>query len=63
MILQILTEFIIIYYDETPSDLRELTSRVENLTVPPSEPVDTIFIEIDDLMTISEIANAPTFAT
>ena len=45
--------------DVTPQDLRELTARVENITLPPEEPVDTIFAEIDDLTTIADFANAP----
>ena len=45
------------------TDLCELTSHVENLTFPPSEPVDTIFSEIDDLAAIAEIASAPITAT
>ena len=49
--------------DVTPADLHELTSRVENLTFPPAEPVDTIFSEIDDLTAIAEIASAPITAT
>ena len=47
------------YGDVTPQDLRELTARVEALVLPPQEPVDTIFGEIDDLATIAEYANAP----
>ena len=43
----------------TPADLRELTSRVENLNFPSAEPVDTIFSEIDDLAAIAKIASAP----
>ena len=51
------------YGDVTPSDLRELTLRVENLSYPPSEPVDSIFVEIDDLAAIAEIAGAPITST
>ena len=47
------------YGDVTPQDLRELTARVENITLPPEELVDTIFAEIDDLATIPDFANAP----
>ena len=47
------------YGDVTPQDLRDLTLRVENLSYPPSEPVDTIFAEIDDLASIAEIASSP----
>ena len=36
-----------------------MTSRVESLSFPPQEPVDTIFSEIDDLVTIPKYANAP----
>ena len=60
---EILMHLFTTYGDVTPTDLRELTSRVENLTFPPSEPVDTIFSEIDDLAAISEIANAPITVT
>jgi len=60
---QILDHLFETYGDVTPQDLRELTLRVENLTYPPSEPVDTIFAEIDDLASIAEIANAPITAT
>jgi len=59
----ILTHLFTTYGDVTPQDLRELTSRVENLTFPPSEPVDTIFSEIDDLAAIAEIASAPITST
>ena len=47
------------YGDVTPQDLHELTLRVEILTYPPSESVDTIFSEIDDLASIAEIARSP----
>ena len=60
---EILTHLFVTYGDVTPSDLRELTSRVENLTFPSAEPVDTIFSEIDDLAAIAEIAGAPITAT
>ena len=36
---------------------------MESLTLSPSEPVDSIFSEIDDLAAISEIAKAPLIAT
>ena len=51
------------YGDVTPSELRDLTQRVEALSLPLSEPVDTIFSEIDDLASIAEIAGAPMTAT
>ena len=47
------------YGDITPQDLREIQMRVENRSFPPSEPVDTIFIEIDKLASIADIANSP----
>ena len=47
------------YGDVTPQDLWDLTIRVESLTYPPSEPIDTIFAKIDDLALITEIANSP----
>ena len=60
---EILMHFFTTYGDVIPTDLSELNLRVENLTFPPSEPVDTIFSEIDDLAAISEIANAPITVT
>ena len=56
---EILQHLFTTYGDVTPSDLRELTSRVENLTFPPLEPVDTVFAEIDNLAAIADIANCP----
>ena len=56
---EILQHLFSTYGDVTPTDLRELTARVENLSFPPDEPVDTIFSEIDDLAAIAEIANSP----
>ena len=49
--------------DVTPSDLPELTLRIENLSYPPSELVDSIFVEIDDLAAIAEIAGVPITST
>ena len=60
---EILDHLFTTYGDVTPSDLRELTLRVESLSYPPSEPVDSIFVEIDDLAAIAEIAGAPITAT
>ena len=51
------------YGDVTPQDLRDLTVRVETLSYPPSEPVDTIFAEIDDLASIADIASCPITAS
>ena len=51
------------YGSITPSDLKELMARVEALQFPPSEPVDSVFSELDDLAAISKIANAPFCAT
>ena len=51
------------YGNVTPSELRKLTYRVENLNLPPSKPVDSIFTEIDKLAVIAEIAKAPMTAT
>ena len=56
---EIFTHLFDTYGDVTPSELRELQARVESLTFPPSEPVDSIFSEIDDLAAIAEIARAP----
>ena len=47
------------YGDVTPQELRHLTAQVESLTLPPTEPVDTIFTEIEDPGTIAELAHAP----
>ena len=47
------------YGDVTPSELRDLQARMESLTLPPSEPVDSIFSKIEDLAAIAEIAKAP----
>ena len=43
--------------------MRDLTQCVEALTLPLSEPVDTVFSEIDDLVAIAKIANAPMTVT
>ena len=51
------------YGDVTPADLQELTSHVENLTIPPAEPMNTIFSEIDELAANNEIASAPITTT
>ena len=51
------------YGDVTPQDLRELIPLVKNLAYPPSEPVDTIFAEIDELAAIAEIAQSPITAS
>ena len=56
---EIFTHLFDTYGDVTPSELCELQARVESLAFPPSEPVDSIFSEIDDLAAISEIAKAP----
>jgi len=47
------------YGDVSPQELRMLKAQVESLNFPPNEPVDTIFTEIDELATISELARAP----
>ena len=47
------------YRDVSPQELHMLTTQVEALNFPPNEPVDTIFTEIDELATISELAWAP----
>ena len=60
---QILQHLFAAYGDVTPSALRELTTRVETLTIPPIELVDTIFVEIEDPVAIADIANAPLSAT
>ena len=56
---EIFTHLFDTYGDVTPSELRELQTRVESLAFPPSGPVDSIFSEIDDLAAISDIAKAP----
>ena len=60
---EILHHLFTTYGDVTPSDLRELTLLVDNLSYPPSEPVDSIFVEIDHLAAIAEIAGAPITST
>ena len=47
------------YSDISPQELCAITLQVENLHFPPHEPVDTIFTEIEELATISELARAP----
>ena len=47
------------YGDISPSELRTLTDQVQNMQYQPTEPVDTVFTEIDDLATISKMAGAP----
>ena len=60
---EILIHLFTTYGDVTPNDLQELTSRVKKLSFPPSEPVNTIFSEINNLAAIVEIANAPITST
>ena len=60
---EILHHLFATYGDVTPSDLREVTLRVENLSYPSSELVGSIFVEIDDLTAIAEIAGAPITST
>ena len=60
---EILDHLFTTYGDVTPSDLWELTLLIENLSYPPSEPVDSIFVEIDDLAAIADIAGAPITST
>ena len=47
------------YGDVSPRELQQLRNQVENIVFDPSEPVDTIFSEIEDLETIAEIAENP----
>ena len=47
------------YGDVSPQELKMLTTQVESINLPPNEPVDTLFAEIDDLATIAELAKAP----
>ena len=51
------------YGDATPSDLKELTTRVESLQFLPSEPVDTVFSKMNNLAAINEITNTLFSAT
>ena len=46
------------YGDISSTELRTLTDQVQNMQFYPQEPVHTIFIEIDDLATIAEMAEA-----
>ena len=47
------------YGDVSPRELQQLRNQVENIVFDPSEPVDTIFSEIEDLDTIAQIAENP----
>ena len=60
---QIFTHLFDTYGDVSPSELRDLTQRIEALSLPLSEPIDTIFSEIDNVASIAEIAGAPMTAT
>ena len=60
---EILDHLFTTYDDVTPSNLRELALHVENISYPPSKPVDPIFVEIDDLAAITDIASAPIRST
>jgi hypothetical protein len=56
---QIFTHLFDAYGDITPQELRELRQQVENYTFTPTEPVDSVFAEIDDLSDMSTIARSP----
>jgi len=47
------------YGDVTPKELQELSARVKNMTFDPVDPIDGVFIEIDDLENIAEMAENP----
>jgi hypothetical protein len=47
------------YGDVSPKELKQLRDQVETMVFDPSEPVDTIFAEIEDLETIAEMAENP----
>ena len=43
------------YWNVTPNKLKDLTTSVKSPTLPPSESVDTLFFEFDDLAAVAEI--------
>jgi len=47
------------YGDIAPKELKQLRDQVENMIFDPSEPVDTVFAEIEDLETIAALADNP----
>ena len=47
------------YGDVSPLELKQLRDQVEAMVFDPTEPVNTIFVEIDDLDTIAEMAENP----
>lgn len=56
---QILLHLFDTYGDITPKQLSDLKSNVEDMVFDPTEPVDTIFTELDDLADIAEMADKP----
>ena len=47
------------YGDIAPKELKQLRDQVENMVFDPTEPVDTVFAEIEDLETIAALAENP----
>ena len=47
------------YGDVSPEELADLKDKVQKLTYPITEPVDTVFAEIDDLANLSRLAKSP----
>ena len=47
------------YGDISPRELQQLRNQVETLVFDPTEPVDSVFSEIEDLDTIASMANNP----
>eukprot|EP00957_Ditylum_brightwellii_P211195 15365875-Ditylum_brightwellii.AAC.1 len=47
------------YCDVSPAQLQELCQHVKNITLDPSEPVDTIYTQINTLSDLATIAKAP----
>lgn len=45
--------------DISPREFSALKSQVESMTFDPTEPIDTVFTEVDDLANIAESANKP----
>ena len=56
---QILKYLFDTFGDITPKEFKQLRDQVESMTFDPTEPVDTIFAEIEDLENIADMAENP----
>ena len=56
---EILTYLFETYGDVSPQELMGLRTQIETMTFDPTEPVDAIFIEIEDFADIAETINDP----